>query len=121
MQAEWLDFFQRSRRAFFGDTADAAVDAAALLAAGAALLAAAAALVAAAAALEVDSLDVLLPPQAASAREATPSTAADLRTVVRFICLLTKRQATADTVAVATPYATTCYVRVTHCYIVGSS
>jgi len=27
MQADWLDFFRRSRRAFFGDAADAAVDA----------------------------------------------------------------------------------------------
>jgi predicted phage tail protein len=58
---------------------------AALLAAGAALLAAGAALLAAGAALELDSLDELLPPQAARASEATPSTAADLRTVVRFM------------------------------------
>jgi hypothetical protein len=61
--------------------AEAAVDASALAAA----LDAAGAALDAAAALDEDSLDVLLPPQAASASEATPSTAADLRTVVRFM------------------------------------
>jgi hypothetical protein len=57
------------------DDAGAADEAAAL----------AAALLAAGAALELDSLDVLLPPQAARPSEATPSTAAVLRTVVRFM------------------------------------
>jgi hypothetical protein len=58
----------------------------AALAAGAELAGAGAALEAAGAAL--DSVLVLLPPHAARASEATPRTAAVLRTVVRFILLL---------------------------------
>ena len=72
----------------------------AAVAAGAASLAAAlgAALLAAGAAL--DAAVSLLPPHAASVSERAPSTAADLRTVVRFMFLLGYMSTTTAVVAV---------------------